>query len=180
MTCGLLPSDGGTAPAAHPITARHLLTHTAGRAYGYDGDSAVDRPDSFWTDGFARRAYGYDGDSAVDRLYRRAGLIDDWDYLAQNTRELVEKLADIPLLHQPGTRWHLQNARFSRRVRMMPHRSSRTRNKASNATAPWPSGATASGFTSSSSSVAWWSAAKCAMARIAFTAASTSAARRPR
>ena len=69
-------------PATTPITARHLLTHTAGLAYGYDGDNAV------------------------DRLYRAAGLIDDWDYLTRDTRELVEKLANIPLLYQPGERWH--------------------------------------------------------------------------
>ena len=65
-----------------PITVRHLLTHTAGLAYGYDGDTEV------------------------DRLYRAAGLIDDWDYLVRDTRELVRKLADLPLLFQPGSRWH--------------------------------------------------------------------------
>ena len=69
-------------PAATPITMRHLLTHTAGLSYGYDGDTAV------------------------DGLYRAAGLIDDWDYLTRDTRELVEKLANIPLLFQPGERWH--------------------------------------------------------------------------
>ena len=78
----VLEADGTKTPAVRPITARDLLTHTAGLAYGYDGDSAV------------------------DRLYRQAGLIDDWDYLARDTRELVEKLAGLPLLHQPGTRWH--------------------------------------------------------------------------
>ena len=69
-------------PVATPITARHLLTHTAGLSYGYYGDTEV------------------------DRLYRAAGLIDDWDYLARDTRELVTKLAAIPLLFQPGARWH--------------------------------------------------------------------------
>ncbi len=69
-------------PVATPITARHLLTHTAGLSYGYYGDTEV------------------------DRLYRGAGLIDDWDYLAHDTRELVTKLAAIPLLFQPGSRWH--------------------------------------------------------------------------
>ena len=69
-------------PVETPITVRHLLTHTAGLAYGYDGDTEV------------------------DRLYRAAGLIDDWDYLVRDTRELVRKLADLPLLFQPGSRWH--------------------------------------------------------------------------
>lgn len=79
----VLAADGKTRMAAErPVTARHLLTHTAGLAYGYDGDSVV------------------------DRMYREAGLIGDWDYLARDTRELVTKLADIPLLFQPGARWH--------------------------------------------------------------------------
>ena len=78
----LAPVGETRTPATEPITVQHLLTHTAGLAYGYDGDTAV------------------------DRLYRQAGLIDDWDYLTRDTRELVEKLGDLPLLYQPGTRWH--------------------------------------------------------------------------
>ena len=79
----VLAADGETrVPAERPVTARHLLTQTAGLAYGYDGDSVV------------------------DRLYREAGLISDWDYLARDTRELVTKLADLPLLFHPGARWH--------------------------------------------------------------------------
>lgn len=69
-------------PVATPVTARHLLMHTSGLSYGYYGDTPV------------------------DRLYREAQLIDDWDYLTYDTRELVEKLAAIPLLFHPGTRWH--------------------------------------------------------------------------
>ena len=74
--------DGEQAPAKAAITARHLLMHTSGLTYGYYGDTPV------------------------DRTYREAKLIDDWDYLTHDTRELVGKLADIPLLFQPGTRWH--------------------------------------------------------------------------
>ena len=74
--------DGDAPTSAAPVTARHLLMHTSGLTYGYYGDTPV------------------------DRMYREAKLIDDWDYLAHDTRELVEKLADIPLLFQPGTRWH--------------------------------------------------------------------------
>ena len=73
---------GAERVAAKPITVRHLLTHTAGLSYGYYGDTEV------------------------DRLYRAAGLIDDWDYLTHDTRELVAKLARLPLLFQPGARWH--------------------------------------------------------------------------
>ena len=74
--------DGENVPAARAVTARHLLMHTSGLTYGYYGDTPV------------------------DRMYREARLIDDWDYLTHDTRELVAKLADIPLLFQPGSRWH--------------------------------------------------------------------------
>ncbi|MDE0128484.1 MAG: serine hydrolase [Gammaproteobacteria bacterium] len=77
----VLTESGDIAPASAPVTPRHLLTHTSGLTYGYDGDSAI------------------------DRMYREARLIDDWDYLTRDTRELVEKLAGIPLLFEPGTRW---------------------------------------------------------------------------
>ncbi len=75
-------ADGEPAPVETQVTARHLLMHTSGLSYGYYGDTPV------------------------DRMYRAAGLIDDWDYLTRDTRELVAKLADIPLLFEPGTRWH--------------------------------------------------------------------------
>lgn len=74
--------DGKEVPATNALTARHLLMHTSGLSYGYYGDTPV------------------------DRMYREAKLIDDWDYLTHDTRELVQKLADIPLLFQPGSRWH--------------------------------------------------------------------------
>ena len=43
------------------------------------------------------------GNTAVDRLYRKAGLhrLHECDL-----RELVERLGTIPLLYQPGTKWH--------------------------------------------------------------------------
>ena len=65
-----------------PVTAKHLLLHTSGLSYGYVGNTPV------------------------DKAYRAAGLIDHWDYLVRDTNILVRKLADIPLLFQPGTRWH--------------------------------------------------------------------------
>lgn len=69
-------------PVDPPVTAKHLLLHTSGLSYGYVGNTPV------------------------DKAYREAGLIDDWDYLVRDTNILVQKLADIPLLFQPGTRWH--------------------------------------------------------------------------
>lgn len=74
--------DGERVALTSPVTTRHLLMHTSGLTYGYYGDTPV------------------------DRMYREARLIDDWDYLTVDTHELVQKLADIPLLFQPGSRWH--------------------------------------------------------------------------
>lgn len=74
--------EGDKEVPANPVTLRHLITHTSGLSYGYYGDTKV------------------------DRMYREAGIIDDWDYLTRDTKEMVEKLASIPLLFQPGSRWH--------------------------------------------------------------------------
>ena len=43
------------------------------------------------------------GQTAVDKLYRQAGLhrLDEC-----NLQEMVERLGTIPLLYQPGTKWH--------------------------------------------------------------------------
>ena len=43
------------------------------------------------------------GQTAVDKLYRQAGLhrLDEC-----NLKEMVERLGTIPLLYQPGTKWH--------------------------------------------------------------------------
>ncbi len=59
-----------------PMTVRHLLTHTSGLGYGW-------------------------GKSPIDELYKKAGTgSKDWT-LAQ----AVDKLASLPLKHQPGSYW---------------------------------------------------------------------------
>ncbi len=58
------------------ITIRHLLTHTSGLIYGW-------------------------GDQPVDSLYREANIFEKGTTLEQMTK----KLANIPLLFQPGTKW---------------------------------------------------------------------------
>ena len=78
----LTAMDGESEVPAQPMLLSHLLTHTSGLSYGYYGDTKV------------------------DRMYRAAGIIDDWDYLTHDLDELAAKLADIPLLFQPGSRWH--------------------------------------------------------------------------
>ena len=58
-----------------PMTIRNLLTHTSGLANGME-------------------------DSPVDSLYREADLAN-----ARDLKDLVSKLAKLPLKYQPGTRW---------------------------------------------------------------------------
>ena len=61
----------------HAPTLRELMTHTAGFTYG-----AI-------------------GNTPVDKLYLEKGVLDPSSTLAA----MITKLADIPLLYQPGTRW---------------------------------------------------------------------------
>ncbi len=61
----------------HPMTIRELMSHTGGLTYGL----------------FSR--------TQVDQLYVKRGILDRDSTLA----EMVTKLADIPLMSQPGTRW---------------------------------------------------------------------------
>ena len=58
------------------MTIRHLLTHTSGLTYGL-----ADRP--------------------VDGMYRKAKVLES----RTTIKDMVAKLAHIPLLHQPGAEW---------------------------------------------------------------------------
>jgi CubicO group peptidase (beta-lactamase class C family) len=78
----LLSSDGTLAPATAVPTVQDLLRHTAGIAYGYLGD------------GPTRRAYEADG-----------LLGEDLDNAA-----FAERIARLPLEHEPGTVWHYSHA----------------------------------------------------------------------
>jgi CubicO group peptidase (beta-lactamase class C family) len=60
----------------HPPTMKELMTHTAGFTYGYFGSSPV------------------------DKLYMSRQVMQ-----SQSLQEMIDKLANIPLQHQPGTRW---------------------------------------------------------------------------
>lgn len=67
-----------TVPARREMTIRDLLRHTSGLTYGFFGDSPV------------------------DKAYRRVGILT----LDANLQDMTTKLSRIPLLHQPGTRFH--------------------------------------------------------------------------
>jgi len=61
---------------AHPPTLRELMTHTAGFTYGFFGNTVV------------------------DKMYVDAQVL-----ASPSLQTMIEKLAKIPLLYQPGTRW---------------------------------------------------------------------------
>ncbi len=65
--------------ADHPMTMRELMSHTAGLSYGLFSQSQV------------------------DTLYTKAGVITDPN---QNLKDMIDKLAKIPLRQQPGSMWH--------------------------------------------------------------------------
>ncbi|MEE2776662.1 MAG: serine hydrolase domain-containing protein [Acidobacteriota bacterium] len=64
--------------ADHAMTIRELMSHSGGLTYGL----------------FSR--------SGVDQMYTDANVLDSQSTL----KDMIDKLAGIPLLHQPGTRWH--------------------------------------------------------------------------
>ncbi|MEQ1887933.1 MAG: serine hydrolase domain-containing protein [Alphaproteobacteria bacterium] len=91
--CHFLPAfagarvfTGGTArkpetvAAERPITFRDLFTHTSGLTYGFMGTSPV------------------------DAMYRLNGL--DGGATELSTAGFMDKLAEMPLQFQPGTRWN--------------------------------------------------------------------------
>ena len=60
----------------HPPTMAELMSHTAGFTYGIFGSTPV------------------------DKMYRDAGVLG-----SKNLQDMIDKLAKIPLLYQPGTKW---------------------------------------------------------------------------
>ena len=67
-----------TEDADHPMTMRELMSHTAGLTYGLFSQSQV------------------------DTLYVNANVLD----FNQTLKEMIDKLAKIPLRQQPGSLWH--------------------------------------------------------------------------
>ncbi len=79
-------------PAVRPITIRHLLTHTAGLGYGIVQEGPL------------------------SEAYREAGLVPGLvsrletpgtfrGTPAESLKAFADRLAEMPLVHQPGTRW---------------------------------------------------------------------------
>ena len=74
------PANNNITPVApdHPMTMRELMSHSAGLSYGIFGNTAV------------------------DKLYGENKVNDT----SQPLQTLIERLAKVPLLFQPGERWH--------------------------------------------------------------------------
>jgi len=71
-------AESGNVDTKRPMTVRDLLRHTSGLTYGFFGNTAV------------------------DKMYReKATLGGDGDL-----EDMADKLGEIPLLYQPGTKWH--------------------------------------------------------------------------
>ncbi len=68
-----------TVPAKSPITFKQLLTHTSGLSYGFTG-------------------------TAVSPIYQAAKF--DFQTNEGTLRSMMERLAKLPLLAQPGTEWN--------------------------------------------------------------------------
>jgi len=63
---------------AREMSIRDLLRHTSGLTYGFFGNTAV------------------------DKMYKAKSIF-DWQ---SSLEDMINKLSEVPLLYQPGTRWH--------------------------------------------------------------------------
>jgi CubicO group peptidase (beta-lactamase class C family) len=79
-------TDAGEVPAQRAMTVQDLLRHTAGLTYGELTQNAAIK------DGLARAG-----------LFKPGAI--DFDIRDMTAAEQVERLAKVPLLHQPGTTW---------------------------------------------------------------------------
>ena len=77
-------ADGALETPLRPITIQDLLRHTAGLSYG----------------GYA------DSHSPVDKLYDEADLFNS----KLTNAEVISRLASLPLMFHPGTKWHYSMA----------------------------------------------------------------------
>jgi CubicO group peptidase (beta-lactamase class C family) len=67
-----------TEPAQRSITVRHLMSHSSGLSYGF-----------------------FDPGTAIFKAYNERGVLNPMTTLA----EMVDVLADLPLIYHPGTSW---------------------------------------------------------------------------
>jgi CubicO group peptidase (beta-lactamase class C family) len=79
-------------PARTIVTMRHLLTHSAGLSYGFLYKDKV--------------AAAYDAHGISPGLNIPVGKAKPGDPQAHSLAEMMERLAELPLMFDPGTQWH--------------------------------------------------------------------------
>lgn len=79
-------------PARTVVTMRHLLTHSAGLTYGFLYKDKV--------------AQAYDAHGISPGLNIPVGKAKPGDPQAHSLAEMMARLAELPLMFDPGTRWH--------------------------------------------------------------------------
>lgn len=85
--------------AERPITIRHLLTHTAGIGYNIVQKGPI------------KDAYNQRGiiGGQVSKLPIAQALLGDYD-AAPSLAAFADRLAELPLVYQPGTKWSYSNS----------------------------------------------------------------------
>jgi CubicO group peptidase (beta-lactamase class C family) len=85
-------TPGNLEPAARPITVRHLLTHTSGLGYNIVQSGPLSQ--------------AYLDRGIVPGLFTRLQVLPQLRATPVGSLELfADRLADMPLVYQPGTRW---------------------------------------------------------------------------
>lgn len=79
-------------PARTAVTMRHLLTHTAGLTYFFFKQDKV--------------GDAYDAHGITPGLNIAAGKAKPGDRQAHSLAEMMDRLAELPLMFDPGTQWH--------------------------------------------------------------------------
>ena len=92
--------DYETVPCERAVTCHHLLTHTAGLSYGLNPtDGRVQSP-----------VAAQEAANPLDGIYERMGVTIHSALgaapLSTTLAQFVDKLAECPLMYQPGEKWH--------------------------------------------------------------------------
>lgn len=85
-------------PAVNVMTMRHLLTHTSGLDYWIHETSAGVSP--------LTRAHRQRGVTPADFGFGLGSPYVGYGTQARGLPEMVSRLAELPLAHEPGTTWH--------------------------------------------------------------------------
>ncbi len=101
----MILADDGKLGLDDPVS-KYLPEFKGLRVQSGDGDETVEAKREVTVGDLMRHTsgltYGIFGDTAVDKRYLKAGVFAPDDTL----QDMMTKLGKLPLLYQPGTRWH--------------------------------------------------------------------------